>query len=203
MVEAGETLKIRNIDWRGTPHIPVFSSVGQLQRAIRNEVSYVALNAIKLMEITHGTPLVLNPGAAYGKEFTTSEIRSILNGSIGRPEERLVVEKKTDVMLGQPSNNPSELVEALQAHFKRNRAVKKAYLAHFFNPAQDEKPHTLIGLEVAGDWDSAIKEVGAVIAGVPVPDPPVDFIQLTGKSGVDDYLRSTKPFYEKKLFGMF
>jgi F0F1-type ATP synthase membrane subunit a len=59
----------------------------------------------------------------------------------------------------------------------------RAYLAHFFNPERDEKPHTLIGVETTGDWNSVMSGAGIVARDVPIPDPPVDFLQITGKGG--------------------
>lgn len=36
-----------------------------------------------------------------------------------------------------------------------------------------------------------------------MPDPPVDFIHLNGESGLEPYYKETKPFYKKKILGMF
>jgi hypothetical protein len=45
---------------------------------------------------------------------------------------------------------------------------------------------------------------GIVARDVQSPDPPVDFLQITGRGGIEDYfLRECKPFYERKLFGIF
>lgn len=107
-------------------------------------------------------------------------------------------------MIGQPSNYPAKLVDALTCYFKQTRRVKKAYLAHFFNPEFDEQPHTLIAMQVGGDWESVVAGAGMVAQGIEVPDPPVDFIQITGQGGVEDYFKGEcKPFYERKLFGIF
>jgi hypothetical protein len=204
VLEEGCSLQVRNIEWNGKSFIPVFSSLPRLQAAAQSEVSYIALNALEFMKITRGAELILNPGSEYGKEFTKAEIESLLDGSIWKPSERHVIEKATEVMIGKPSNYPKELVDALTRYFKTTKEVKRAYLAHFFNPQRDEKPHTLIGVEVIGDWDSVMSGAGMVTRGVPIPDPPVDFIQITGKGGVEDYFKTgCKPFYERKLFGIF
>lgn len=154
--------------------------------------------------MTQGANLLMNPGADYGKEFPKEEIASIIDGSLFRPTERFVAQKDTQVMIGQPANYPTELVAALTRLFKKTRAVKRAYVAHFFNPENDEKAHTLIAIEVTGDWASVMAGVGIVARDVPSPDPPTDFIQITGSGGVEDYfLRDCKPFYERRLFGLF
>lgn len=203
MLEAGTTLKVVNIDWNGRPVIPVFSSLARLQEAIRSEVSFVSLNALEFMKITRGADWVLNPGAEYGKEFPAAELASILDGSIWQPTCQHVFEQETRVLLGQPSVYPAELTEALARYFRRTKGVKRAFLAHFFNPERDEKPHTLIGVEATGGWDEVMAGVEMVVGGVHVPDPPVDFIRIGGeKGGVEDYfVRECKPFYERKLFG--
>lgn len=144
VLSEGMSLQLRNIEWEGRPYIPVFSSLPRLQAAIQEEVGYLALNALEFMKITQGAELLLNPGSDYGKAFTKDEIASILDGSIWKPTEQFVVQKETQVMIGQPSNYPAKLVEALTRYFKRTKEVKKAYIAHFFNPEHNEKPHTLI-----------------------------------------------------------
>jgi hypothetical protein len=161
------------------------------------------LNALEFMKITRGADLILNPGSEFGKEFTKAEIESLLDGSIWKPSERYVAKEETKIMIGQPSNYPKELMDALARYFRKTKEVKRAYLAHFFNPERDEKPHTLIGVEMSGDWDLVMSGAGMVARDVHIPDPPVDFIQITGKGGVEDYFkRDCKPFYERKLFGI-
>ena len=203
VLKEGYSLQVRHIERNGKPFIPVFSSLARLQAAVQSEVSYIALNALEFMKITRGAELILNPGSDFGKEFTKAEIESLLDGSIWKPSERYVAEKVTKVMLGQPSKYPKELVDALARYFRTTKEVKRAYLAHFFNPERDEKPHTLIGVETTGNWDSVMSGAGMVARDVPTPDPPVDFLQITGKGGVEDYFkRNCKPFYERKLFGL-
>jgi hypothetical protein len=40
---------------------------------------------------------------------------------------------------------------------------------------------------------------------VPVPDPPVDLIQITGQGGgMEEYfLRESTPFYRRRILGIF
>lgn len=204
VLSKGMPLQLRNIEWEGRPYIPVFSSLPRLQSAIREEVAYLALNALEFMKITQGAELLLNPGSDYGKAFTREEIASIVDGSIWKPTEKLAAKKNTQVMIGHPANYPTQLVDALSRYFKRTKQVKKAYLAHFFNPERDEKPHTLIAMQVVGDWDSVMAGAGMVARDVEVPDPPVDFLRITGQGGIEDYFKGdNKPFYERKLFGIF
>ncbi len=205
-LEQGMELKIAPIDMNGKPYLPIFSSLTRLRAAIQNEVGNLAMNALEFLKIIHGAELVLNPGSDCGKEFTREEIAGILDGSIWRVNA-YTVEKPTKVFLGQPSRYPHALVEALSRLFKGKVQVQSAYLAHFFNPVAGDKSHTLIGIETAGDWDELVAEAGMVASNVEIPDPPVDFLRMTGKAGVEDYFhKSCKPFYtkgKKKWFGIF
>jgi hypothetical protein len=85
--------------------------------------------------------------------------------------------------------------------------VKAAYLAHAFIPDIDQAPHTLIGVEAAGDWRRVVEEAGVVVREVAKPGEIVDFIQLRPNSTdtIGDYMqRQTKPFYvRKKWLGLF
>lgn len=197
-------IEIQDVEFNGKPCLPVFSSLLRLQEALREEAGYMALNALEFMRITRGADLFLNPGADFGKEFTKEEIQSIIDGSIWQPSESYEVERDTQIIIGQPENYPHDLVDALSRLFKETREVKQAYLSHFFNPENDEKAHTLIGIEVSGNWDEVRSQVGLVAAAVEVPDPPVDLIQITGRGGVEDYfLQDCEPFYKKKRLGLF
>lgn len=190
VLQADTTLEIQNMEIDGRPHVPVFSSLPRLQAVLTGEAGYLAINALDLFEIVRGSEVVLNPGSEYGKVFTREEIESLVDGSIFKPSERYVTERATQVTIGQPANLPVELIEALNRLFSGIEEVQAAYLAHFFNPERDERPHTLIGLEVSGEWDRIAAEAGMVAEGVQVPDPPVDFIQITGKGGLVEYLRT-------------
>ena len=163
-----------------------------------------ALNAMEFMKLTQGAEFLLDPGSPFSKEFTTEEILSIIDGSIWKPSESYRVEKETQVKIGQPANYPHDLADALSRLFERTKEVKQAYLSHFFNPEKDEKPHTLIGVQVSGNWQKVSSQAGLVARNVEILDPPVDFIQITGRGGLDDYfLNECEPFYKKKILGLF
>lgn len=202
--EVDEEVTLRNLEVDGTVYLPVFSSLARLQAALTEPAGYLALNAKTLMEITRGTPLLLNPGADYGKELTVDEIASILDGSLWRPVSQYEVERDTEVMIGEPAVYPQELVDALTRIFKRLKPVRRAYLAHFFNPTVDERPHTLVAVEATGDWDAVLAEAGVATRQVEIPDPPVDYLRLTGGGGVQDYfLEQCEPFYRAKRLRLF
>lgn len=200
--EAGFELKVRHVELRGRSWMPVFSSLPRLQSFLDHEAGYLAMNALDLMKITRGASLLLNAASEFGKELLPEEIESILDGSIWTPRNPQVFPRDTKILLGQPSRYPHELVAVLQRVFARHKGVKKAYLAHFVNPAQDEKPHTLIAIEASANRDQIVSEALMAANAIAVPDPPVDFTILPNR-GFDAYFRSVKPFYRRKMFGLF
>lgn len=204
VLQEGSSIQLLNIEINQKQYIPIFTSLRRLQETIDQEVQYCSMNAVDFFQLTRGADVFLNPTSSYGKEFTAAEIASILDGSIFAPSQQYEVQQETEVMIGQPAANPKELLEALGKLFADMKEVRLAYHAHFFNPQVDEKPHTLIALEANGNIDEIVAKAGMVANSVHVPDPPVTFIQLDGSSGLEDYFKSNvKPFYKKRVFGLF
>lgn len=202
-LDSDTPLEIRSVEIEGELCIPIFSSVRRIQDAVQGEVGYLALNALEFFKIVNGSDLILNLGSQYGKRFTSSEIAGIIEGTIWENTEAYRVEEETQVLIGQPEKYPQALVDALIKYFKTKKEVISAYLALFYNPKTDEKPHTLIGILVTEDWDEIVSSVGMIANQVEVPDPPIDIIKIDTKSGNIDYFHEIKPFYKKKKFGLF
>ncbi len=202
-LESGTPLEIRSVEIEGELCIPIFSSVRRIEDAVQGEVGYLALNALEFFKIVSGSDLILNLGSEYGKKFTKDEIASIIDGTIWETGETYRVEEETQVLIGQPEKYPQALVDALIKYFKTKNEVVSAYLALFYNPKTDEKPHTLIGILVTENWDEIVSSVGMIANQVEVPDPPIDIIKIDTKSGNIDYFHEIKPFYKKKKFGLF
>lgn len=199
-LEAGENISIQN--WTrndGSPVIPFFTSLMALQRAIEHEVTYMALPVRSLFEITKGSSLVLNPKSRYGKEFFPNEIEALLSEGVNRRPEQRITQKTTKVLLGQPANYPSKMVDSLTTLLSKHSNVRAAYLALMHDPSQDEKPHLVIGIEADGEVEQVIREAG-VVAGDSAPDgEPVDLIRVErGGNGLGEYfVREVKPFYAR------
>lgn len=204
VLEEGYELRIQPVELDGKLYLPVFSSVERLRQVVQGEVGFIAMNALEFMKITQGSEIVLNPGSEYGKLFTREEIQAILDGSIWAPSESRTMERNTRVVIGQPANYPHELAGALSRLFKRLKDVQRAYLALFYNPEEEEKPHILIGIEVSGNWEQVVSQAGLVARDIEIPNPPVDFMQITGQEGLEEYFRNEcKPFYEKRTLRLF
>ena len=203
-LKAETSIQIMNIEYEGKPHIPVFSSIPRLQVILRGEAAYIGINALEFLKITKGSDLILNPGSDYGKEITAGEASRIIDGSILKPSQPYVAAQDTKVMIGQPKNYPTDLVAALSCFFKTRKEIKRAWLAHFYNPEKDEKPHTLIAVDATGDFEAIANEASVVAQRIEIPDPPIDFMQITGRGGLEDFfLKDSKPFYRRGFLGLW
>ncbi len=204
-VEQGSRLSIITMDVRGKRYVPFFSSLTRLQEAIEGEVAYAALNARTLLEITRGTPLILNPYSAYGKEFTPTEVEAILDGSIWETTlERTTIEKSSKIFISELTEYPAELIEALRKAFRQQKNVKRAWVALYHNSSDGLPPHLLVALETEGNEDAISQQIGELLTYIDVPNPPVDIIFLhPGHSLWTYFQRKMRPFYTRKRFVFF
>ena len=161
--------------------IPFFTSLEALQKAVEDEQPFIAMPARVLFEITQGADLFLNPKAEYGKEFYPEEVAMLLaTGGVVKPVEHYV-DKETQILLGQPEEYPSAMVDALTTLFSQRKPVRRAFLALMHDQVADEKPNLLIGLEVdaePAEIEALINEAGSVASETAPNDEPVDFCQI-------------------------
>lgn len=207
-ITAGSELNI--LHWEkqdGSSIIPFFSSVDVLEKASAgespDEQAFVALPARVLFEMTQGEELFLNPKSEYGKEFYPSEVTLLLsNGGLNAPSE-LVLDKESQLLIGQPEEYPSAMIDALTTLFTQKKPVRRAFMALIHDKAVDDQPNLLIGVEADGDEqeiDALIREAGNVASETSPDDRPVDFCIVSEKErGISHYLIShTQPFYQRK-----
>jgi len=175
----------------------------RLQQVLQGDANYIAMKACDFLTITQGADFFLNPGSEYGKAFLAAEVATMLDGSLWKPDESFVIKHGAKILLGEPERYPQALVDALSRCFAGEKLVRKAYVALMYQGG-DERPHTLIGLDVEGEWKRISARAGIVIRNVDVPDPPIDIIQLTGgANSIESYFRQAKPFYRRKVLGLF
>jgi len=200
-LEEGSSLSIQH--WEqddGTSVIPVFTSLETLQSSIESDESYLEIPAQALFEMTLGSILMLNPDSEYGKEFLPEEIESLLAGGIGQHAIERTIEHQAEVMIGEPEHYPALLVDSLTTLFSKHNNVKAAYLGMVHDPAQDEQPNLLIGLQGEGDLHAVIQEAGAVAWDTTDEEEVVDFMIIEqGDEGIAEYFfNETKPFYDSR-----
>ncbi len=181
--------------------IPVFTSTNRIfdKGIIKEQVPFMSMKGQDLFGITKGATFILNPYSDYGKELIPQEIESLLDGSIFKKTNEIEIKEDTEVLIGQPSKYPTELVNALKNLFKEKKSVKAAYLATVKMDKSEELPHLMIAIDVKGDRTTITNEAGP-LAEKYLKNEIVDFIQIDNKrGGISDYfLNETKPFYKRK-----
>ncbi|KEY57035.1 enhanced serine sensitivity protein SseB [Serratia sp. DD3] len=188
----------------GSSVVPFFSSLALLQQAVAEEEHpFIAMPTRVLFEITQGDHLFLNPKAEYSKEFFPDEVAMLLaTGGVVKPVER-DIEQETQLLLGQPTEYPAAMIDALTTLFSQRKLVRRAFLALIHDREVDEQPNLLIGLDVKGeqaDIDALISEAGMVASETAPNDDPVDFCLVEENArGVSHYLvNHTQPFYQRR-----
>jgi hypothetical protein len=193
-VPADTRISIANVSFDGKPHVPFFSS----EQRLPPRTEYLLLAARDLFQITRGAHLVLNPGSSHGKQFLPEEVARLLDGTIFEPRERYVAPKNIQVLIGQPKDYPTELVDALRRLYLQLPAVKRAWVAFYHNPERDAEGGLLVAIDAdANAMDRISGESGVVIERVPKKQKYVDLVRFNG-AGVSGYFTNQKPFYEKR-----
>jgi hypothetical protein len=182
--------------------LPIFSSLACLQEGAEEDaLSYARLDARTFFGVTKGATVILNPTLAYGKELQREEIERMLDGSIFQITEGVQEVKApagTDVMMGQPSTYPAELVTALKEVFSEADGIEAAYLAHTFAPDVDNKPHSVIGIESKDEASFHAVLGRAAAATQRVSSDVIDFVPMAAADVLTTYMRDkTKPFYDR------
>lgn len=203
VAQQGDTMQIKGITLDGKRITPIFSSERRLREFITTQDHLAKLNGRSLFSmLANGNDgAFLNPGAAYGKEFTKQEIVSLANGTYFEPKQQ-VIQKETKVLIGMPKEYPSKVIYALRNYFRGNPNVKKAYFAQIHMPDSGEHPHLIFGIEADGDFQQIARDLNMVFLGNLGDGNFADVVQV-GKSNLDNYFKNQKPFYDTALYHEF
>ena len=192
------------IQLRALPNglIPIFTATERIfdGGVIKEQVDTIQLKGEDLFAMTRGARLVLNPYSGYGKEFLPEEVERMLDGTIMAPvHSQIRVEKETQVLIGQPSVYPTEMVDALKTLFATKEGVAAAYVAWIDNPESGDGPHYIFGVSVLPgvEIDPLMHDAGATVQHFDKPGGIVDFVVVDDQGGLSNYFLQTEPFYRK------
>jgi hypothetical protein len=180
--------------------IPVFTSTERIfdKGIVKERVPFLEMKGEDLFKLAKGATFILNPYSDFGKELLPAEIENMLNGTVlTAGSKKMIIEKETQVQLGQPANYPTDMVNALKTLFAGKQLVKKAYLGWIFNPASGEPPHYIFALDIEGDTQSITNEAGFTAKQFLSPDDIIDFIHIDKSAFSDYFVKQTEPFYER------
>lgn len=152
----------------------------------------VGFEDLKYFSKQHGG-VVINP---FGFNLILDEnminiIESVVLGKQDVNIERLTVEKDTKVMLGDPKEKPTELIEAISKCLKNHTEVKSAYLRLMI---KDNVESWLLVIDFDGDKNALFGDI-AKSALAYSKGKYMDFIKL-GSEFSKNAIKDTEPFYK-------
>jgi hypothetical protein len=192
--------KISILKWAkqdGSPIIPFFSSLEEMEKAFDKPQPYMALPCQSFFEQVLGSNLVLDPLEPYRKEFSPEEIKYLLQTFTNSKFVEKTADAPSDVLLGQPADYPTKTVESLKRVLTGYPQVKRAYLVQMQDRSMNEKPQLIVGLEGQGDLEPAFKAANSAILASP-PKQPIGLFRIEeNDQGLSSYLvEETTPFYQ-------
>ena len=198
-----ERLDIPHIKFEDELHIPVFSSLARVREFVAAPVRARRMDVPSFVKLTRRTPLLLNPGSAFGKQFLTWELEAMLDGTLWEMEG----EKDDDAEAQQAINEshvrqdetpPPETIRTITNVLADLDNVKQAYWAVNHDPDAPFGPHAMLAVEADGDVERVIHAVFERIPDVVLPRKPLETIILNGESGWEDFFGSRcTPFYHR------
>jgi hypothetical protein len=150
--QAGEELSLPVLDLGGATLVPVFTSLTQLGRFRPEGSGYVRLRGRALAAITPSdVGVAINPGGDLGLALTAEQVAGLATAG--------PVNAEAELLIGEPREEPVELLDTIRAFAEERSDVRAAYRALLVRRHGAEPEH-VIGLELRPNAD-AQEVVGA------------------------------------------
>ena len=179
--------------------LPIFSSPSRLTDGgvENNPMPYVRLPGHAFFNMVQGQDCVLNPFSPAGKILPKDELAALLAGQLTGPLSPAGGDAQ--VLLSQPADYPSAVVEAVSAWAATQPHIETAFLAQMQLDSNPEVPRLLLAFESTSLDPSFMQELGPVLEGRTTDFQFVDLMLLdkTSDEGVNPYFRTIEPFYKQ------
>lgn len=180
--------------------LPIFTSPARLTDGGQDvPVSYVRVPGHAFFSMTQGQDCVLNPFSPAGKPLPKEEIAALLAGQLTGPIPPQQPGGEAQVMLSQPADYPTALVESIKTWCEAQDHIQEAYLAQMVMSHEPEVPRLLLAFTTANPDPAFMQELGPVLQGNTAQFQFVDLMVLDKNSeeGVNPYFRTVEPFYTR------
>lgn len=171
----------------------LFFSSRKLASVLRDRPGLVKVPGGAILETcTAFESVILNYASRNQKEFTRSEIRALLDGSIFKCDTAMAT---ATLIIGQPKDYPVRLMNELSRTFPLQPEILAAYIAQV---ARDEHaPVAVIALATTGDEETfgAIRE-NVINLARKLDVARLDVVRLADDPLGEYLLAEVKPFYE-------
>ncbi|VXB48103.1 enhanced serine sensitivity protein SseB C-terminal domain-containing protein [Plantibacter sp. T3] len=192
------------LDSDGSSVQPFYTSKARFQETLQVVPSFeqhlLALPCRVLWQMTRGARLVLNPHSTHGKEFLPGEVAQLLDGeAVLTPR---VVERETEVMVGQPARIPPGMTETLTAVLAEYGEVDEAVLGWKVTPQEGGTFDECYLLVIVGAPTARETISGPLARALATYSASVPIDVMYVAPGAKHLLTSVPPFHRRKR-GLF
>ena len=190
----------------GKPFIPAFTDWQELRKWETfkdGDVSTWVMTFEDYYAMLKGSEagLVINP-FSHNLIMTNEDVMTLKRvkdvNTTGHKE--FVIDKETQVLLGDPAEYPKEMVDAVIEYAKGVKNIKAIWLKLM---QRDNEKSFLLAVDFRGDRNKVFAGIAEVAQKFLPPDMFLDMVNC--KDGLGKKASEGKPFYksEKKFFGLF
>ncbi|SHK68390.1 enhanced serine sensitivity protein SseB C-terminal domain-containing protein [Hymenobacter psychrotolerans] len=183
--------------------IPLFTSVDRIYEGgvETSSVSYIRVRGFDLLQMVQATDCVLNPFSPAGKLLTSQEIQDLLASDLVNPPGAPADGEQVPVQLGPPTEEPTELLEALREFCAGKDFIEQAYMAEMRLENNPVPPRLLLAFQADSPEQNPefLQELGPIIEGRLEGYQFVDMMLINPASDepLNQYFKQQPPFYQR------
>lgn len=174
--------------------VPAFSSMEQLLRFVPEGSGYIRIAARDLAKLwREDLWLGLNPRGP-GVLLGPADVRRLGGEAVPPPRG------EGEHLLGEPTEEPVALLDAVRAYAERSGTIATAYRAVMVAKEEGARPRVVIGLDLVpgADRDTVFAQVGEAARETGIDGFALVAVALHGPGTVARYLvQNTTPFYRR------
>ncbi|GAA3932970.1 enhanced serine sensitivity protein SseB C-terminal domain-containing protein [Hymenobacter algoricola] len=180
--------------------IPVFSSVERMYEGgmETDSVPYLRIRGMEFFQMVQGAECALNPFSAVGKLLPAEELAELLSGRLfaGAPDGP---DQPVPVLLGQPADYPTQLLDALRAFSAAKPVIRAVYIAQVQLQDNSAPPRLLLAFHTDDNDAAFLQELGPVVQGNISDHELIDVLVLdpTSEEPLNQYFTTVEPIYRR------
>ena len=178
----------------GEIFIPFFTSYRPLQQFAKRYVDCYKINCLRLFDLIQSVSAVLNPNS-YGKEFSSSEIKSILMIAKNLKIRAISYNEAETINYRPCEHSVEHLTRAATKFLSKQPNVDRAFIMEMIRGC--ERPQLLIVLDMMGSTRKLFVPLSKYLSKIVKPNEHLCFISLEQDMG-KKAASTVEPFYVRK-----
>jgi len=180
--------------------IPVFSSVERLYEGGMevDSVPYLRVRGIDFFQMVQGAECALNPFSPVGKLLPADELADLLAGRLF-PSGEEAAGQQIPVLLGQPADYPTALLDALRTYCADKPAIQAVFIAQVQLQDNSAPARLLLAFHTDDNEADFLQDLGPVVQGNISDHELVDVLVLDPNSDepLNQYFTTVEPIYKR------